>query len=110
LVRTPKRSAIISKQEAILAATAVYVNINRIPYGSLPDDAKSFSNIGATTAAFRLDGGKYNVDVIASTFGTVTLQRLGPDGSTYLTAMTAFAANGLAVADLPKGLYKVALA
>jgi hypothetical protein len=93
-----------------MAATAVYVNINRIPYWSVADDAKAFLNINATTAAFQLQGGKYNVDVIGSTFGTVTLQRLGPDGSTYLTAMTAFAANGLAVADLPKGQYKVALA
>jgi hypothetical protein len=31
---------------------------------------------------------------IASTYGTVTLQALGPDGSTYLTAATAFSVNG----------------
>jgi hypothetical protein len=93
-----------------MAATAVYVNISRLPSAGAAGDSQAFSNIGATTAAFHLLGGRYNIDVIGSTFGTVTLQRLGPDGSTYLTALTAFAANGLAVVDLPEGTYKVALA
>ena len=93
-----------------MAATAVYANIVRIPEGDTVCDTKSFSNISATTAAFNLWGGKYAVDVVGSTFGTVTLQRLGPDGSTYLTALTAFSANGTANADLPSGQYKLALA
>jgi hypothetical protein len=93
-----------------LAATAVYANIVRVPDAGRVDENKLFSNISATTATFPLDGGKYAVDVIGSTFGTVTLQRLGPDGSTMLAAMTAFAANGSATADLPPGQYKIALA
>jgi hypothetical protein len=93
-----------------MAATAVYANIVRVPDAGRVDENKQFSNINATTALFGLDGGKYAMDVIGSTFGTVTLQRLGPDGSTMLTALTAFAANGSATADLPPGQYKVALA
>ena len=93
-----------------MAATAVYANIVRVPDAGRVDENVKFFNINATTAAFNLDGGKYCIDVIASTFGTVTLQRLGPDGSTYLTALNAFSANGTANADLPPGQYKVALA
>jgi hypothetical protein len=55
-------------------------------------------------------GGKYGVTCKASTYGTVTLQILAADGTTYLPAMTAFAADGYASADLPEGQYKVALA
>ena len=93
-----------------MAATAVYVSIARVPRDSRASERKSFTNISATTAAFELRGGEYTVDVIGSTFGTVTLQRLGPDGTTWLTAMTAFAATGSATADLPDGSYRLALA
>ena len=92
-----------------MAATAVYVNITRIPTHSNAGENTSFSNISATTAAFSLGGGKYAVSVIGSTFGTVTLEILGPDGSTYLTALTAFSANGIADVDLPPGLFKIAI-
>jgi len=93
-----------------MAATAVYCTITRVPLTAAPDDAKAFSNVSATPASFQLRGGTYCVDVIGSTFGTVTLTRLGPDGSTYLTALTAFAANETANATLPPGVYKLALA
>jgi hypothetical protein len=93
-----------------MAASACYVNIARIASPGFVGDAQGFSNIGATTAAFHLQGGKYGVTVKASTYGTVTLQVLANDGTTYLAAMTAFAADGYASADLPEGTYKVALA
>ena len=89
-----------------MAATAVYVTISSV----FANDAKSFSNIGATTAPFTLAGGRYGVAVIGLTFGTVTLEVLGPDGTTYLTALTAFSANGIQVADLSSGTYKVVIA
>lgn len=74
-------------------------------------ETKNFSNISATTAAFVLRGGQYGVTVTA-TFGggSVTLQRLGPDASTYVTCLTAFTAAGYATANLPAGSYKVAVA
>ena len=70
-----------------------------------------FSNIAATTAPFALRGGKYAFAVIA-TFGggSVTLQVLGPDNSTWLTAMTAVTVAGTANADLPVGQYRVLVA
>jgi hypothetical protein len=42
--------------------------------------------------------------------GTVTLQKLAGDGSTWLTALTAFSADGYGTAFLPEGDYRVALA
>jgi hypothetical protein len=68
------------------------------------------SNASATGSAFRLAGGLYGLSVIGSNFGTVTLQVLGADGSTWLTAATAFAANGYATAYLPPGQYRWAVA
>ena len=44
------------------------------------------------------------------TAGSVTLQRLAPDGSTYVTCMTALTANGYESADLPSGTYKLTVA
>ena len=96
-----------------MAATAVYASINRISGDGAkiqPPEQVTFSNIGSTTAAFSLSGGVYGVDVIGSTFGTVTLQKLAADGSTYVTAATAFAANGYATVSLPAGTYKLAIA
>lgn len=71
----------------------------------------SFSNISANTAAFTLRGGNYGITVTA-TFGggSVTLQRLAPDGTTYVTVVTAFTAAGYASANLPSGTYRLAVA
>ncbi len=93
-----------------MAATAVYANLYRVPTGSMPDDGISFSNIAATTAAFLLRGGRYGFTVVGSTFGTVTLQVLGANGTTWLNALTAISANGVASGDLPPGQYRIALA
>jgi hypothetical protein len=94
-----------------MAATAAYVDIIRCTLDSQGADAHGESNLAATGNAFTLKGGTYQVSVVA-TFGggSVTLQRLGPDGSTYLPALTAFSASGVANATLARGTYKVALA
>jgi hypothetical protein len=42
--------------------------------------------------------------------GSVTLQKLSADGSTYVTAATAFAADGYTTANLASGTYKLAVA
>jgi hypothetical protein len=76
-------------------------------------DGAVCSNISATPAAFNLKGGVYLLDVIATwnSTGTVTLARLGPDGSTYLTAATAISANGNSGAiALPPGTYQLIIA
>lgn len=92
-------------------------------------DGYSAANISATTAAFTLAGGRYAASVVA-TFGggTVNLQMLGPDGSTYIDLKQAFdkpdavggteedlvigtfAAAGLKVFDLPSGSYRLTIA
>jgi len=83
------------------------------------------SNLYAVATAinsnpFTLLGGKYHVAVTASNYGTVKLQRLGPDGSTYLDltgqfnntttevdlVIGTFAANGSKALDLAPGTYR----
>jgi hypothetical protein len=93
-----------------MAVSAVYCTIVRITRDGAAGERKNFSNISATTAAFPLRGGQYNIDTLGSTFGSVTLQRLGPDGSTFLNAASAIVANGAVVLDLPAGSYRLALA
>lgn len=75
------------------------------------NESWTYSNQSATSAAFLLKGGLYGVDVIA-TFGggSVTLQKLAADASTYVTCLTAFSAAGYATVSLPPGSYKVAIA
>lgn len=69
-----------------------------------------FSNISATTAAFTLRGGQYGVTAKGTwAAGSATLQRLAADGVTYVTCLTAFAADGYASVNLPSGTYKVAI-
>ena len=70
-------------------------------------DYVSFSNIAATPADFTLIGGRYAI-TINGTFGTsITLKRKSIDGSTYVTVVTAFTANGFAITDLPGGTYQL---
>lgn len=78
---------------------------------STSTESVGFSNISASTSPFALRGGKYAAAVLA-TFGggSVTLQMLGPDGSTYVTCLTAFTAAGYGVADLPPGQYRFTIA
>lgn len=70
-----------------------------------------FANISVTPAAFDLMGGFYGVTVSA-TFGggSITLQRLAADGTTYVTCLTAFTVAGYATVSLPPGTYKFAIA
>ena len=71
----------------------------------------AFKNISATPTSFTLRGGNYGVTAHATWGGgSVTLQRLSPDGSTYVTVMTAFSADGYANANLPSGTYRLLVA
>jgi hypothetical protein len=73
-------------------------------------ESQTYVNVSATPAAFTLRGGSYAVTVHA-TFGggSVTLQRLAADGVTYVTCLTAFAADGFQVTNLPSGTYQLAI-
>lgn len=72
-------------------------------------DGQASSNISASTSGFVLKGGTYGLAVVA-TFGggSVKLQRLAGDGSTYVSMSSAcdFTAAGGAVVDLPRGTYR----
>jgi hypothetical protein len=76
-------------------------------------DGKGFSNIDASTAAFPLKGGSYGIAVTA-TFGggSVKLQRLSLDGSTYVSMSSAcdITAAGGAIVNLPPGTYRFTIA
>jgi hypothetical protein len=83
-----------------------------------PLDAVEFSNIAATTAGFRLNGGFYMVSAVATfSGGNVELQALGPDQSTYLSIPAALPAGtalkllaaGAITGYLPPGIYRFAI-
>jgi len=69
-----------------------------------------------------LDGGQYQLAVHAATYGTIGLQQLLPDGSTYFalfgkpstatpaTQVATLAADGVLYYDLPPGTYQVVAA
>lgn len=65
----------------------------------------SLQNASANGGSYEHTGGIYLASVVAATFGTVTLQKLGPDGVTWLTILT-FNANGAQTAYLPRGQYR----
>lgn len=67
----------------------------------------SLQNQSASGNAFRLTGGIYLLECTA-TFGggSVTLQKVGPDGVTLVNAATPFTTNGTQTAYLPLGQYQ----
>jgi hypothetical protein len=100
-----------------MAATNVYARLTRIPWdegphgtGQAVETINALSNANTTSSPFRLNGGLFEIEVQADTFGTVTLQKLGPDGSSYLTQATAFSATGTALAYCAFGTYRFAVA
>lgn len=74
-------------------------------------DQVIFSNIAAiTTAAFVLRGGSYWLETKSTGAGTIDLQKLGPDGSTFTARATQIVATaGQQTISLPPGTYKVAI-
>lgn len=66
-------------------------------------------NASATQGPFRLLGGKYEFTASATfSAGSVALQTLGADGSTYVTVQSFTAAHTVSL-DLPPGQYQVAI-
>lgn len=72
---------------------------------------QSFANISATPTAFTLRGGLYAITVMATWGGgSVTLQRLAHDNTTYVTVTDAFTENGFVTVSLPPGTYRLLVA
>lgn len=75
-------------------------------------DGVTFSNIGTgDTAGFVLDGGLYALVANAGTWdsGSVVLDILGPDKSTYIATSASLGANGIVTVELPPGEFQLAV-
>lgn len=80
-------------------------------------EAVLYSNIAASTAPFKLKGGRY-VLAASATFsgGSVSVQMLGPDAATWVTpsniagSANTITAAGCQTVDLPPGQYRITIA
>ena len=74
-------------------------------------DKAIVTNSSATEGPFPLLAGEYAMTAIAGAWnsGSVKLQRLAADGSTWVDVQS-FSANGFAVFVIPGGVYQVAIA
>jgi hypothetical protein len=73
-------------------------------------ESHQFSNIAATTGAFGLFGGKYELAAAATWGGgNVQLEALAGDASTWLNVGSAITTNGVTVFDLAPGQYRLAV-
>jgi hypothetical protein len=62
---------------------------------------------GANPTKFSLDGGLYAFDTVGATGSSIDMRRLGPDGSTYVSVLTAIiTANSEQLVYLPAGQYE----
>jgi len=111
-----------------MAATAVYIRLAPVLVSGGSEAPPAFSNIGATTDPFVItNGGLFCATVKGSTFGTVALQQLLADDTTYAAvtiltglaivttgtiqgALAAFAADGSGLVYLSPGKYRWAIA
>lgn len=67
--------------------------------------------VNATPPDFNLDSGTYGLALTAGVWGSATLQKLMPDGVTYVPVLGAIVVgNGYAVLTLPAGQYRLVLA
>lgn len=72
-------------------------------------DSVKFENISASTENFELKGGVYQMACVAAVYGTVRISQLLPDGVTYGSPTAAHSANGVLLASLPPGQYRVTI-
>lgn len=79
-------------------------------------EAANYSNISADTSAFRLKGGRYVVSAKATWGGgSLTLEMLALDGSTWVSPMdisgvaNTLGADGSFTIDLPAGQFRINL-
>lgn len=77
---------------------------------NIPRSFQYWAVIAATPPDFNLDAGAYGLTLHATAWGTAALQKLLPDGATYVTVLTAFAADGYAEIHIPAGQYRLLLA
>ena len=62
------------------------------------------------SSQFAITGGKYLFAAVGTfNSGTITLNRVGPDGNTLVSMASGLTAAGSSVVDLPPGLYQVTI-
>lgn len=71
-----------------------------------------FQNVAAgTSATFTLRGGSYWIETKSTGTGTIDLQKLGPDGSTWTARITQITTTaGQQTISLPPGSYRYVIA
>lgn len=66
--------------------------------------------ITSSSSQFQLEGGLYWLAAVGTfNSATVTLQRVGPDGNTLVTAATGLTVAGGNTSNLPPGTYQVTI-
>lgn len=73
-----------------------------------PRSFQYWNAIVATPPDFNLDAGSYGL-TIAWTAGSATLQKMLPDGVTYVPVTAAIAASGYTRVGLPAGQYRLVI-
>jgi hypothetical protein len=78
---------------------------------NLTNTILKFEDDDSTPASFILRGGLYAITITATWGGgSVTLQRLAADGTTYITVMDAFSDDAFETISLPPGTYRLLMA
>lgn len=78
------------------------------PVETIPRSYQSWVALAATPATdFELDAGNYGLTIAPAGFTTYQLQRLLPDGVTYVDASPIMAASGYTEMKLPAGRYSM---
>jgi hypothetical protein len=73
-------------------------------------ESHQFSNIAATTGAFTLMGGEYDLAISATwNAGSAQLETLSDDAVTWINVGSAITANGYSTYDLAPGQYRIAI-
>lgn len=76
-----------------------------------PRSFQFWNIIAATPADFNLDAGVYGLTLTAGVWGSAALQKLMPNGTTYVPILGAtYVGDGYATFILPAGQYRLALA
>lgn len=75
---------------------------------NIPRSFQTWVAVAATPPDFNLDAGVYGL-MLSWTAGSATLQKLLPDGVTYVAVSAVIAASGYTVLQLPAGQYRLAV-
>lgn len=72
-------------------------------------DFQFWDTIDETPADFNLNAGLFGLTLSAGAWGTATLQKLLPDGETYVPVSVAASADSYTELHLPAGQYQLTL-